>query len=63
MRSVWFPAEFLTGDNTSWAGTSGIRFPPFDEAVQQLGATLEAGVIIADWLENVSCSEGQGAQM
>jgi hypothetical protein len=31
--------------------------------VQQIGAILEAAVIIADWLENVSCSEGQGAQM
>jgi hypothetical protein len=31
--------------------------------VQQIGAILEAAVIIADWLENVCCSEGQGAQM
>jgi hypothetical protein len=31
--------------------------------VQKIGTILEAVVIIADGLENVSCSEGQGAQM
>jgi hypothetical protein len=31
--------------------------------IQQIGAILEATVIIADWFEKVSCSEGQGAQM
>jgi hypothetical protein len=31
--------------------------------IQRIGAILGAAVIIADWFENVSCSEGQGAQM